>query len=117
MAKRDVLKYYKESVNQFTEMTSLLEDLQKSYEEGKISQENIENIQTQIEAMKDNCDRLGYVVYLLNQPTFSFKKLKDQGLKGYFEEKKLTKEYALKSQQETVDFIKECLKEVEENDK
>lgn len=87
MSKKHVEEYYAKMVADYTEMKTVLEELQKNATEDiAISNLNqINTIKEQVQLLEANYKRLAYIIFLLNEPN---KKSKQ---KGYFrrEHKKL----------------------------
>lgn len=89
MSKKHVEEYYAKMVADYTEMKTVLEELQKNAtEDTAVSNLNqINTIKEQVQLLEANYKRLAYIIFLLNEPN---KKSKQ---KGYFrrEHKKLDK--------------------------
>lgn len=87
MSKKHVEEYYAKMVADYTEMKTVLEELQKNAtEDTAVNNLNqINTIKEQVKLLEANYKRLAYVIFLLNEPN---KKSKQ---KGYFrrEHKKL----------------------------
>lgn len=85
MARKDVINYYISVQNQYFEMLNDAKDLDDAYKNGIISQEQVEQAQDILSKLKENYDRLSYVVLLLNEPGRDSKKksFKKQNIKVY----------------------------------
>lgn len=118
MAKIDVYKYYTQCTQQVVNLNNSIKDLQESLGDKSIDKDKLEYLQNMVIALKDNCDRLGYIVYLLKQPRFGiFKKRYNQLNKNLFErfkDMKVTKEDILLENNLILDKVKEYLKYCEE---
>lgn len=89
MALIDVKHYYMNMLRQYTEMKIDMEDFEKGIEEGYITEDQLEAAREDLEVVKNNLDRLTYVMYLFNIPRRKAKKAKyhksNAGIEGYFE--------------------------------
>lgn len=68
MALKDVKKYFKQVESQYFEMRADLKDIDASFENGEVPSETIEQFKSTITKLKDNYDRLAYVMYLFSLP-------------------------------------------------
>ena len=76
MAKKDFDRYYKEVENQYLEMLDNLKDFQEAAMNKLIEPERLQEIEANIAPIKQNYQRLSYVMYLLNKPTKKQKQAK-----------------------------------------
>lgn len=76
MAVKDVKKYYIDVFNQYIEMKNDITDFEEAFKEGHITEERLTEVKKDIESVKDNLDRLSYVMYLLEMPNKKGKKAK-----------------------------------------
>lgn len=76
MAKKDFDRYYKEVENQYLEMIDNLKDFQEAAMNKLIEPERLQEIEANIVPIKQNYQRLNYVMYLLNKPTKKQKQAK-----------------------------------------
>lgn len=87
MSKKHVEEYYAKMVADYTEMKTVLEELQKDATEdtADVVLNQLKSIKEQVQLLEANYKRLAYIIFLLNEPN---KKSKQ---KGYFrrEHKKL----------------------------
>ena len=87
MSKKHVEEYYTKMVADYTEMKTVLDELQKNAAEDTTGAvlNQIKSIKEQVRLLEANYKRLAYIIFLLNEPN---KKSKQ---KGYFrrEHKKL----------------------------
>lgn len=90
MAKKHLISYYKQIQEQYLEMLGDVQEFDDAYKSGHISQEQFDNAQAMMDRLKDNYDRLSYVLLLLNQPNKKDKKKtflkQNKKLYTYFEE-------------------------------
>jgi len=68
MSYLDVKKYYLDVHQQYVEMTNYMEDFEKRFKNGEISEEQAEDIRDNYEVLKANYDRLSYIMYLFELP-------------------------------------------------
>ena len=87
MSKKHVEEYYTKMVADYTEMKTVIDELQKNAAEDTTGAvlNQIKSIKEQVRLLEANYKRLAYIIFLLNEPN---KKSKQ---KGYFrrEHKKL----------------------------
>ena len=67
MAVRDFIAYYNEEEAQYNEMLDDAKDLEQSYREGHLSEEQYDEAIKYIEAIKHNHERLAYVMFLITK--------------------------------------------------
>lgn len=68
MAITHVKSYFKEVEAQYFEMLADLKDFEDGYKEGYITKEQIDQAEKYIEVLKNNYERLAYVMFLFNKP-------------------------------------------------
>ena len=68
MSVKHVKKYYEEVCSQYHEFIEELKDFQNLCNEGMVEPEVIEQAKQAIEPLKDNWQKLNYIIYLLNKP-------------------------------------------------
>ena len=70
MSKRHVEEYYSKMFSDYCEMKSVLEELQNTLPEDKISEyaDRINDIKTKLSLLEANYKRLSYIIFLLNMP-------------------------------------------------
>ena len=70
MSKRHVKDYYMKTLADYTEMKTLLDELQKDVTEDTASVllESIEGIKSQVKLLEANYKRLSYIMFLLDMP-------------------------------------------------
>lgn len=76
MAKRDIIKYYQQVQNQYLEMLSDMKDFDEALKLGKVEQSQFDQAQNLVNKLKENYERLTYVMVLLNKPNKKSKKHK-----------------------------------------
>ena len=68
MSVKHVKEYYDNVCNQYHEFIEELKDFEQLCNEGMVAPEIIEQAKQAIEPLKDNWQKLGYIIYLLNKP-------------------------------------------------
>lgn len=68
MAKRHVIDYYLQVQDLYFEMLNDAKDFDDALKDGFVTQEQVEQSQMMFDRIKDNYDRLSYIIVLLNQP-------------------------------------------------
>ena len=76
MARKDVLIYFKQVEDQYLEMLEDVKDYDKDHAHGEISDEKYDELMGLIDRVKDNYERIAYIVFLLNAPARDRKKAK-----------------------------------------
>jgi hypothetical protein len=76
MALKDVKQYYYTMLNQYLEMKADLADFQQAFEDGYITEDQLENVRNEIFLVESNYERLSYIMYLLEMPNRPSKKEK-----------------------------------------
>lgn len=118
MAKIDVYKYYTQCTQQMVDLQKSLNALQDSLGDKKMDKDKLEYLSNIIQLMRDNCDRLSYVVYLLNQPRFGiFRKRYDQvnsNLLKRLKEIKVTKEDIILENKNVLDDVNNYINTIRE---
>ena len=112
MAKKHVINYYRQIQDLYFEMLEDVKDFDKALKDGHVTQEQVEQSQMMLGRVKDNYDRLSYIVLLLNQPTRK-NKLKNhqrQNKKVYNYLDSVSQEVSLKEAQDDLKQFKEFIK-------
>ena len=68
MARRHVIKYYNEVQDQYIEMLHQADEFEKALKGGFITQEQITQYKDIVAKLKENYERLSYIMFLLNMP-------------------------------------------------
>ena len=68
MAYIDVKHYYRQIETQYLDMVRYSDEYLKAYKEQRISEEQFQLIQKDIETIKQNYTRLSYIMFLFNLP-------------------------------------------------
>lgn len=80
MAKRDVVLYFLQVQNQYMEMLDNVKDLESALKNKHIEQEQFDNMQRDIALIKENYERLVYILMLLNKPNRKNKQSKEENI-------------------------------------
>ena len=111
MAKSHVVQYYLEVENQYLEMAENLKEMQELVAENKISAEDYEQVLREVEIIKSNYERIGYILFLLNKPNRKNKKLDATSLSWYAALKTASKEAIVDENRDALCTIKALIKE------
>ena len=76
MARKDVLLYFSQIENQYFEMLGDVKDYEAAYKNGEIDEERYTQAMSLIDTIKQNYERIAYIVFLLNAPNRDEKKAK-----------------------------------------
>ena len=111
MAKSHLIQYYLEVEHQYLEMLSILEELKELVKEGKVPPEAYEQEEDGVNKLKENYERLAYMMFLLNQPQRKSKKLDSYTLSWYNELKAHSKKAILDENADVLATFKQLTKE------
>jgi len=75
MAIKDVKNYYYQMQAQYLEMKADLADFEQALQDGFITEDQLEAGREEVLKIENNYDRLSYIMYLLEMPNRSTKKL------------------------------------------
>lgn len=111
MAKRDVIKYYRDTIDQYVKLSNTLKELQKALDAGEVKESQVETFIPLIEAAKSHMEEMSYVIFLLKQPKFNLKNFftKNNDVLVAFRNHKLDKESKLNSTEELLNKMRELL--------
>ena len=110
MAKSHVVQYFLEVEHQYLEMLDNLKDFQELAENNTISQEDYKQALAEVELLKANYERIGYIMFLLNQPKRKSKKLDKETLSWYDALKHASKEAILDENRDALCTLKELIR-------
>lgn len=68
MAFKDVKAYYVNVLQQYVDSKADLADFEQAVRDGNITEERLEEVKAELELVKENVDRLAYIIYLYNMP-------------------------------------------------
>lgn len=109
MARRHVIQYFLEVENQYLEMVDNIKDLTEMFSENKISKEDYEAAIAEINIIKTNYERIGYIMFLLNKPNRKNKRLTDKEISWYKELKTASKEAIIDENNDALCTLKSML--------
>ena len=69
MSVKAVKKYYDQICDQYKEMMDNIRELEADAENNLVEPERIERLKEQVAPIKENYERISYIMFLLNQPT------------------------------------------------
>jgi len=111
MARSHIIRYYLEVEHQYLEMLDTLTELKELVKEGKVSIEAYEQEVAGVEKLKENYERISYIMFLLNQPKRASKKLDTYTIKWYNELKNHSKEAIINENNDVLCTFKNMVKE------
>lgn len=118
MAKKDVLNYYLDVQNQYIEMLEISLELNKLLKQGVIEQddERLINIENEVNLIKNNYDRIAYILFLLNQPARKEKKKVEykQNKQFYDYLESSSKDTIIKEDTDALKYLKKTIKELKD---
>lgn len=116
MAIKDVKLYYYNMMAQFLEMKADLADFEEAVAAGHIEESQLTEVIEAVDKLEQNYDRLSYIMYLLELPNRSTKKVKHQKetkqLRTYFENKNADKNSIIAENKSMLDHIRAELKKL-----
>lgn len=86
MSYKHVKDYYVQVEQQYMEALSDTADYKQAYEDGYLSQEQLEQAENLLYALKQNYERLSYIMYLFNKPNKPNKATKYEKQFSYLDE-------------------------------
>ena len=118
MARRHVIKYYKEVQDQYIEMLHQANEFEKALKDEFITQEQITQYKEIVAKLKENYERLSYIMFLLNMPNKKSKeahyKKQNKNIVNYLNNS--SEEFVLKEDEDVLlklrQFIKKELEEL-----
>jgi len=111
MARSHVVKYYLEVEYQYLEMLDTLKELKELLKEGKVSDETYIQEEANVSKLKENYERIAYIMFLLNQPQRKSKKLNSEALSWYKELKNHSKEAIIDENKDVLCTFKQLIRE------
>lgn len=113
MAKKDVVLYFLQVQNQYLEMVENVKDLEEALKTKYIEQEQFDLAQREIEVVKNNYERLVYIMMLLNKPQRKKKQAKEEQENKYWYDylKGASKESIIDENKDALADFKKMVKE------
>lgn len=120
MALSDVKEYYVKTLSQYTEVKENLADFEQALKDGYITEDKLESEIEDVARIKENVDRLAYILYLFNLPKRKDKKKKykqaNESLEEYFKELKADSQSVIDENVDLITTIRESLKRLTAKD-
>ena len=116
MAKKHVNSYFLEVQNNYFEMLDNLKEFKELAEQGRISQDDYDNMLAEVELNKCNYERIAYIIMLLNKPNKKDKEEDDMNRAWYKELQGASKEAILNESKDVLVDLKALIKKGKENE-
>ena len=112
MAKRHVVNYFLELENTYVEMQETLKELQVLASEGKVEESTYLSVKEEVEVIKQNYERVAYILFLLNKPNRSKKEMYEEKInKSWYDGLKFSsKEAIIDESKDALSHIKEIMR-------
>lgn len=121
MAYKDVKKYYLQCQAQYFEMLADAKDFDEALKSGQVLQSQFDQAQQLLNVVKENYERLSYIMYLFNQPARDKKKVKykkeNSLINNYFENSPHNDEGVMLENKNVLVEFKKLIKEIKDNGK
>ena len=115
MAKADVNLYFLEVQNEYFEMLDNLKEFKELAQEGKITQEDYEQMLKEVELVKSNYERIAYIIMLMNKPNRKDKEQADINKSWYNALNGASKEAIINESKDVLADLKALIKKGQEN--
>ncbi len=116
MAKRHVIQYFLELENTYIEMQDTVKELQQLASEGKVEESTYLDAKKDIDVIKENYDRVAYIMFLFNKPNRKSKEEDEVNKKWYDYLKTSSKEAVVDESKDALAHFKKMVEELKEND-
>lgn len=113
MARRHVINYFLEQENLYMEMLKVLAELKKCAANGDIPEEQYLNSEKEVAVIRDNYDRIAWIIHELNRPNERTKEEYIQDKNLYNSLKFASREAVLDESRDALAKLKELLAEKE----
>lgn len=115
MAMKHLKNYYQQVEKLYLDLASELKELEEDFKKGECTEEELQNLLIPVNNIKENYQRLSYVLFLLYQPKRDEKKPKydkeNKDLVKYFNDNKLTMKQELEREQASLETFRKLVKE------
>ena len=111
MAKSHVIQYFLEVENEYLEIVENLAEFRELASSGLISNEELYQLVNEVEKIKENYTRIGYIMFLLNKPNRANKKLTVEEQSWYDSLSYASKEAIIDESRDVLCKLKELIKE------
>jgi len=119
MSIKDVKKYYAQVEQQYFEMNQTAKELNEECAKGNIPQSMVDQAQAMTLPLKQNYERLSYILYLLNKPSRPAKNVwynkQNRSVKNYLENTFATDDDCIKEDEDALRNFKEYVKQIKES--
>lgn len=115
MAKRHVNLYFLQVQDTYFEMLDNLKEFKQLAEQGKISQEDYDNMLAEVELNKSNYERIAWIIKLLNEPNRKSKEEEKEEEIWYNALKGASKEVILDESKDVLADLKAMIKKGKES--
>lgn len=114
MSKKHVNQYFCEIEDQYNEMVKLIPVYKEMAQEGVLSPEEYQNNLNYIERLKENYERIAYIILLLNKPNRKDAR-EDAVTKSWYEALKFSsKESIMDENRDCLSHLKETIRKAKE---
>ena len=114
MALKQVKNYYKQVEKLYFELASELKEMEDDFKKGECTEEELQNLLIPVNNIKENYQRLAYIMFLFYQPNKEKKKDKyfkqNKGLVKYFDKNGLTIEQEIEREKDALKTFKQAIK-------
>ena len=117
MARKHVIQYFLEVQNQYFESLETIGELDVAAKKGLIEQDRLDSELKEIQTIKQNYERIAYIIMLLNKPNRKSKEAREETMnrKWYDYLKGSGKEAILNENRDALADLKKFLEETEKN--
>ena len=123
MALKDVKKYYLKLQKEYVEGKENMDYMINEFKEGKVNKDTFDNFELYYKSLKENYDKISYIMYLFNVPARDSKKDKydkrnyNKDMVKYFKDNKVSKEDTYAENEYALTKLREIVREEKENKK
>lgn len=117
MSLKHVNMYFLEIEHQYLEMLATLKEVDPLFKNGEISEEVYQNIQEEVKKLKENYERIAYIMFLLKKPNKKSKREAEISKSWYKALKTSSKEAIINENNDVLSHIKSLIKKGEIGDK
>lgn len=112
MAKRDVVEYFLQVQNEYLELIDNVKEFDKELKAGNVTEEQLIIAQNSANIIKENYDRIAYILVLLNKPNRRSKKEDESSKQWYSYLKGASKESIIDENRDALVDFKKLVKEI-----
>lgn len=123
MALKDVKKYYLKLQKEYVEGKENMDYMINEFKEGKVNKDTFDNFELYYKSLKENYDKISYIMYLFNVPARDSKKDKydkrnyNKDMVKYFKDNKVSKEDTYAENEYALTKLREIVRKEKENRK